>query len=75
MVKMKQLYFPGAKPVKFIVPLHVLQPAPVPIYMHVHVQLFIMVRTDDIRTERVKEEILPGRKVFSMQQIHQLLYY
>ena len=40
--------------------MHVLLlPAPVPIYIHVH-----MVRTDNIRTERVNEEILQGRNLF-----------
>ena len=63
----KQLYFPGAK----VIRVHrSTASAPVPIYIHVH-----LVTTDDIRTERVNKEILPGSKRISMQQIHQLQYY
>ena len=68
---MKQFYFPGAKPIQLhCVPLHVLRPEHVPICIHVHLHSWL-----GLMTERVNEEILPGRKRISMQQIYQLLYY
>ena len=69
----KQLYFPGAK----VIQVHcstacALTSTCTDIHTCTPTQL---VRTDDIRTERVNKEILPGRKLISMQQIHQLQYY
>ena len=66
---MKQLYFPGAKPIQ----LH--SCALTSTCTNIHTcTLTWLVWTDDIRTETVNEEILPGRRHISMQQIHQLLY-
>ena len=44
-------------------------------YMYTYIVMAIMVRIDDLRTERVNEEILLGRKHISMQQINQLLHF
>ena len=64
---MKQLYFPGAKPIQ----LHcstACASTSTCTYMYTCI-------VGNIRTERVNEEILPRRKLIPMQQIHQLLYY
>ena len=67
------IYFPGAKIFTFSVLL--LQPAPIPLYIHV-LMACIMVRTDDIRSERVNKEILLGKSYFHTKlQVHQLLHY
>ena len=68
---MKHLYFPGAKPIQ----LHcstacASTSACTDIRTCTRTYL---VRTDGIRTERVNEEILPGRKLISMQQIQPAL--
>ena len=56
----KQLYFPGAKPIQ----LHCSTACASTSSCTDTCTLTWLVRTDDIRTERVNEEILPGRKHF-----------